>query len=42
MSDQTLCWFKPMVVPGLLQTEDYATAIFRTKWGLAITRSVNP
>jgi len=27
----TLRWFEPLVVPGLLQTEDYARAIFRTE-----------
>jgi transcriptional regulator with XRE-family HTH domain len=32
-SATTLRWFEPMVVPGLLQTEDYATAIFRTRVG---------
>jgi transcriptional regulator with XRE-family HTH domain len=28
----TLRWFEPLVVPGLLQTEDYARAIFRTRF----------
>jgi len=27
----TLRWFEPLIVPGLLQTEDYARAIFRTR-----------
>ena len=30
----TLRWFEPLVVPGLLQTEDYARAIFATRFGL--------
>jgi transcriptional regulator with XRE-family HTH domain len=30
----TLRWFEPLVVPGLLQTEDYARAIFQTRFGL--------
>ena len=29
-----LRWFEPMFVPGLLQTEDYARAIFRTRFGM--------
>jgi len=29
-----LRWFEPLVVPGLLQTEDYARAIFRTRFGI--------
>ena len=28
----TLRWFEPLVVPGLLQTGDYARAIFRTRF----------
>lgn len=28
----TLRWFEPLVVPGLLQTEDYARAIFATRF----------
>jgi transcriptional regulator with XRE-family HTH domain len=32
-SAKTLRWFEPLVVPGLLQTEDYARAIFRTRVG---------
>jgi len=32
-SAKTLRTFEPMVVPGLLQTEEYATAIFRTRIG---------
>jgi transcriptional regulator with XRE-family HTH domain len=27
-----LRWFEPLIVPGLLQTEDYARAIFRTRF----------
>jgi transcriptional regulator with XRE-family HTH domain len=30
----TLRWFEPLVVPGLLQTPDYARAIFRTRFGI--------
>jgi transcriptional regulator with XRE-family HTH domain len=30
----TLRWFEPLVVPGLLQTEDYARAIFQTRFGV--------
>ncbi len=29
-----LRWFEPNVVPGLLQTEDYARAVFRTRFGI--------
>ena len=29
-----LRWFEPMLVPGLLQTEDYARAIFRSRFGM--------
>jgi transcriptional regulator with XRE-family HTH domain len=28
-----LRWFEPLLVPGLLQTEDYARAIFQTRFG---------
>jgi len=28
----TLRWFEPLIIPGLLQTEDYARAIFRTRF----------
>lgn len=28
---KTLRWFEPLVVPGLLQTEDYARAVFRSR-----------
>jgi transcriptional regulator with XRE-family HTH domain len=30
----SLCWWEPMLVPGLLQTEDYARALFEA-WRLA-------
>ncbi len=30
----TLRWFEPLVVPALLQTEDYARAICQTRFGL--------
>jgi DNA-binding XRE family transcriptional regulator len=30
----TLRWFEPLVVPGLLQTEDYARAICQTRFGV--------
>jgi transcriptional regulator with XRE-family HTH domain len=30
----TLRWFEPLVVPGLLQTADYARAIFQTRFGV--------
>jgi len=32
-SARTLRWFEPLVIPGLLQTEDYATAVFWTRVG---------
>ena len=32
----TLRWFEPLIVPGLLQTEDYARAIIQTRFGLSI------
>jgi len=32
---ETLRWFEPLIVPGLLQTEDYARAIFQTRFGLS-------
>lgn len=31
----TLRWFEPLVIPGLLQTADYARAIFQTRFGLS-------
>jgi transcriptional regulator with XRE-family HTH domain len=31
----TLRWFEPLVVPALLQTEDYARAICQTRFGLS-------
>lgn len=31
----TLRWFESLVVPGLLQTEDYMRAIFSTRFGLS-------
>jgi transcriptional regulator with XRE-family HTH domain len=31
----TLRWFEPLIVPGLLQTEDYARAIFQGRFGLS-------
>jgi DNA-binding XRE family transcriptional regulator len=31
----TLRWFEPLIVPGLLQTEGYARAIFQTRFGLS-------
>ena len=30
----TLRWFEPLVIPGLLQTEDYMRAIFSTRFGV--------
>jgi transcriptional regulator with XRE-family HTH domain len=30
---KTLRWFEPLLVPGLMQTEDYARAVFRTRVG---------
>lgn len=32
---QTLRWFEPLIVPGLLQTEAYARALFATRVGLS-------
>jgi transcriptional regulator with XRE-family HTH domain len=32
---QTLRWFEPLIVPGLLQTEAYARALFVTRVGLS-------
>jgi hypothetical protein len=29
-----LRWFEPLLVPGLLQTEDYARAVFSTRFGV--------
>jgi transcriptional regulator with XRE-family HTH domain len=29
-----LRWFEPLLIPGLLQTEDYARAIFRARFGM--------
>jgi transcriptional regulator with XRE-family HTH domain len=31
----TLRWFEPLIVPGLLQTEDYARAIFATRFRIS-------
>jgi hypothetical protein len=33
-SASRLRWYEPLVVPGLLPTEDYARAVFRTRFGV--------
>lgn len=33
-SASRLRWYEPLVVPGLLQTEAYASAVFRTRFGV--------